>query len=52
MIKDLADTIIWTAEERVKEQGVHVNSAIHAITLEVDQFLMEYMKDHNPRKAK
>jgi len=44
MIKTLADTIIWLAEERVKDGKVqNLNSAIIAIGLEADQILMERM---------
>jgi len=44
MTKTLADTIIWLAEERVKDGKVqNLNSAIIAIGLEADQILMERM---------
>jgi hypothetical protein len=46
MIETIAKTIIWMAEERMKEQPVqNINSAIHAVKLEITQYLMEYMKD-------
>ena len=41
MIKTLADTIIWLAEERTKEEKFqNINSAIIAVMVEVDQLLM------------
>lgn len=45
MIKTLHDTIIWYAEERMKEESYqNICSAIHAIMLDITQYNMEYMK--------
>jgi predicted peptidase len=47
MIKTLAETIIWMAHERMKEDDkvLHVNNAIVAVCLEADQLIMDYMRD-------
>ena len=45
MIQTLAQTIIWVAEERIKS-GVKyqdLNSAIHAVGLDISQILMDIM---------
>lgn len=46
-VKTLAETIIWMAQERMREDKkvLHINSAIVAVTLEADQILMDYMKE-------
>jgi len=46
-IETLAETIIYFAQERQKiKSGQNINSAICAIGLEVDQLLMEFMREH------
>jgi len=46
MIKTLAETIIWVAEEKLKKEGGQgINSAIHAVVLEISQLLMIHMKE-------
>ena len=45
-VETIAQTIIWLAEERMKtEPFQNINSAIHAVTLDVSEFLMDFMKD-------
>ena len=46
-IHTLAVTIIWLAQERMKD-GKHqnINSAVHSVVLEIAQELMEYMREH------
>lgn len=45
MIKTLANTIIWYAQEQLKSglKCQDVNSAIHGVLLDVGQILMDYM---------
>ena len=45
-IETISKTIIWIAEERIKsgEKYQNINSAIHAVLLEVQNELMETMK--------
>lgn len=53
MIKTLADTIIWVAQERMKtEKFQNINSAVHAIEIEITQHLMEFMNKNKPKKEK
>ena len=51
MIKTLANTIVWIAEERLKkgEKYQDLNSAIHAVVLDVMQILMDKMKENRGR---
>jgi len=47
-IKTIADTIIWLAEAKQssKERCQNLNSAIHSVVLDVQQLLMEFMKEN------
>jgi hypothetical protein len=46
MIQTLADTIIWYAGERHKEcPHQNINSAIHAVNLDIAQILMKFMAE-------
>ena len=47
-IETLADTIIWLAEAKQssKERCQNLNSAIHSVVLDVQQLLMEFMKEN------
>ena len=52
MIKTIADTIVWCAKERIKE-GVpyqDINSAIHAVSMDVEQLLMDFMSKHKGKE--
>jgi len=54
MIKTIADTIIWLAEEwqsNSDRKCQNINSAIHAIKLEVTQHLMLFMDEHKKDKC-
>jgi len=47
-IRTLADTIIYVAKERQKSKSKYqnLNSAIHSVILDVQQLLMEFMKEN------
>jgi len=46
-IHTLAVTIIWLAQERMKEHKYqNINSAVHSVTLDIEQELMEFMALH------
>lgn len=47
-VKTIAETIVWIAEERMKTHSYQNRaSAIHAVSIEVSNELIEYMKDEN-----
>ena len=44
MTKTIAETIIWLAQERMKvEPFQNINSAIHAVMMDVSLLLMAHM---------
>lgn len=46
-IQTIADTIIWLAKEKFKEEPFqNINSAIHAVQMEVSLIVMKYMVKH------
>lgn len=48
MIRTLADTVLWVAEERYRKgKYKSLNSAIHAVSMEVSLRLMDVMKDND-----
>jgi len=46
-IHTIAVTIIWLAQEKMKiHHYQNINSAIMAVKLDIDQYLMEFMAKH------
>jgi len=47
-IRTLADTIVYVAKERQRSKSKYqnLNSAIHSVVLDVQQLLMEFMKEN------
>ena len=44
--KTIADTIIWVAMERNKKEPFqNINSAIMAVSIEIDHYLQLFMRD-------
>lgn len=53
MIRTLADTIIWHAQERHKhERCQNENSAIHSVLLDIQQLLMLHMAENDKQERK
>ena len=46
-IHSIADTIIWLVNEQIKEgsKSQNLNSEIHAVDLEISNYLMDFMKE-------
>ena len=52
MVKTISDTIIWLAQERIKQGEPYksLNSAIHAVKMEITLQLIDFMKDQKKEK--
>ena len=52
VIKTLAETLIWAAEEKNKEWKTSENRAIYGVSMEVDALIGKRMKENRIREDK